>query len=170
VPFQEVESDVIASFNATRELGREWDGSPLRDLVLAAPSTKGRFAREIVGRLAAAAGVPFTNVAGTYGNRRRVGSKVCEIKLSTEDSARFQQVRPPVGAYDYLLGLGVHPHDLVYWVIPADDVQRFIDDGIIEYQHADTSLWFFPATVDDDDFSAYRTNAEGVIELFKSFD
>ena len=167
--FHRLEDEVIASFDSSRHIGVEWDGSPLRDLVTAAPSTKGRFAREIVGRLASAAGTSFTSVAGAAGSRRRVGATVCEIKLSTEDPPRFQQVRPPDGAYDCLIGIGVHPHDLVYWVIPAQVVQSFIDDGTISYQHAETSLWFFPETVDDDDYSPYRTDAAGVVERFRTF-
>ena len=146
--FHPLEDEVIRGFDASRDIGAEWEASPLRDLVTAAPSTKGRFAREIIGRLAAAAGVSFTNVAGAAGSRRRVSATVCEIKLSTEDPPRFQQVRPPGDAYDYLIGIGAHPHDLVYWVIPAGDVRSLINEGAIGYQHADTSLWFFPHTVD----------------------
>lgn len=167
--FDPLEDEVISGFDASREVGAEWEGSPLKELVAAAPSTKGRFAREIIARLAAAAGMSFSSVAGAAGSRRRVGTIVCEIKLSTEDPPRFQQVRPPHDAYDCLIGIGAHPHDLVYWVIPAEDVQTLIDRGAIGYQHADTSLWFFPHTVDDDEYSAYRTDAAGVVERFKAF-
>ena len=167
--FHPLEDEVINGFDASRDIGAEWQTSPLRDLVTAAPSTKGRFAREVIGRLAAAAGVSFASVAGSAGSRRRVGATVCEIKLSTEDPPRFQQVRPPGDAYDCLIGIGAHPHDLVYWVIPADDVQSLIDEGAIGYQHADTSLWFFPQTVDEDEFSPYRADAAGVVGHFRTF-
>jgi hypothetical protein len=167
--FHPLEDEVISGFGAAREIGVEWRGSPLRDLVTAAPSTKGRFAREIVSRLAEAAGMPLSSIPGSAGSRRRVGTRVCEIKFSTEDPPRFQQVRPPGDAYDWLIGIGAHPHDLVYWCIPADEVQALIDQGAIAYQHANTSLWFFPSTVDEDEFSSYRTDAAGVVARFRTF-
>ena len=63
----------------------------------------------MVQRLAAAAGVSFDHIAGQTGSRVRVGSAACEIKFSTEDPPRFQQVRPPSDGYDYLIGIGAIP-------------------------------------------------------------
>lgn len=114
--FHPLEHEIIAGFDASRPIGSEWKDSPLIELVAAAPATKGRFAREIIERLAAAADVPFGHVPGHTGGRVRVGSVACEIKFSTEDPPRFQQVRPPADGYDYLIGIGAHPQDLVYWV------------------------------------------------------
>jgi hypothetical protein len=167
--FHPVEAETIERFGASRIIEAIWDESPLRDLVASAPSTKGSFARTVVEALAAQAGVMFGPIAGSYGSRRGVGSKICEIKFSTEDPARFQQVRPPAGAYDYLIGIGAHPEDLVYWLIPASGVQDLIDEGEISYQHADTSLWFFPETTGPDAFSKYRLDAMGMIEQLQTF-
>ena len=167
--FHPLEQEIINGFDASRPLGSEWEASPLKALVVAAPATKGRFAREIVQRLAAAAGVSFDHIAGHTGSRVRVGSAACEIKFSTEDPPRFQQVRPPSDGYDYLIGIGAHPQDLVYWVIPAADVERLIDEEWIGYQHAETSLWFFPETEAPDAFATYRTTADGVIATFRAF-
>jgi hypothetical protein len=94
---------------------------------------------------------------------------VCEIKFSTEDPARFQQVRPPSDGYDYLIAIGAHPRDLVYWVIPAADVGKLIDDGDMTYQHAEESLWFFPEATGTDAFASYRMDSDGVIAKLSSF-
>ena len=117
--------------------------------------------------MAAAADVTFGHVLGYTGSRVQVGSAACEIKFSTEDPPRFQQVRLPSDGYDYLVGIGAHPHDLVYWVIPAEDLQKLIDEGWISYQHAETSLWFFPQTIDSDSFAPYRMTAEEVVAKFR---
>ena len=47
--------------------------------------------------------------------------------------------------------------------------QSLIDQEAISYQHADTSLCFFPDTVGDDDYAPFRINAAGVVELSKRF-
>jgi hypothetical protein len=167
VTFHPLEDEIISGFDSSRPISSEWENSPLKDLVVAAPATKGRFAREIIEQLAAAADVTFGHVRGHTGSRVRVGSAACEIKFSTEDPARFQQVRLPSDGYDYLIGIGAHPRDLVYWLIPADDVQKLIDEEWISYQHAETSLWFFPDTTDADAFAPYRMRAEEVIAKFR---
>lgn len=164
-----LEAEVIEHFQGSREIGPEWDGSALRELLPTAPSTKASFARKVGARLASEAGVEFRSLQGRAGSRRRVGSAVCEIKFSTEDPARFQQVRPPSDGYDYLIGIGAHPQDLVYWVIPAADVQSLIEQDEIIYQHAETSLWFFPEATGIDAFSPYRMDAQAVIEKLSSF-
>ena len=165
--FHPLEDEIINGFDASRPISSEWENSPLKELVVAAPATKGRFAREIIEQLAAAADDTFGQVPGHPGSRVQVGSAACEIKFSTEDPPRFQQVRLPSDGYDYLVGIGAHPQDLVYWVIPAEDVQKLIDEGWISYQHAETSLWFFPQTSDADAFAPYRMGAEGVIAKFR---
>ena len=167
--FHSLETETIEDFHASRELGPEWIDSKIRDLVPTAPSTKASFARKLIARLAEAAGVEFRSVQGRVGSRRRIGRQVCEIKFSTEDPARFQQVRPPSDSYDYLIGIGAHPQDFVYWVIPAADVQSLIEQDQITYQHAETSLWFFPEATGIDAFSPYRLDAQGVTEKLSSF-
>jgi hypothetical protein len=169
VAFHQLETEVIAAFRASRPIGAEWDDSPLRSLLPTAPATKASFARRIIERLAAEAGVSVNSLPGRAGSRRKIGNSVCEIKFSTEDPARFQQVRPPTEGYDHLIAIGAHPRDLVYWVIPAADVLKLIDEGHITYQHAEDSLWFFPEAAGNDPFASYRTDADGVIAAFASF-
>jgi hypothetical protein len=163
VAFTKIEKEVLDSFYTTRRIGPEWDDSALRDLLPAAPSTKASFARHLVDRLAAAAEVEFKSVSGRSGGRRQIVNSVCEIKFSTEDPPRFQQVRLPDDGYDYLLGIGAHPKDFVYWLIPARDLQELIDEGELSYQHAETSLWCFPETVADDSFAAFRMREKALI-------
>lgn len=93
--FHPLEDEIINGFDASRPISSEWEDSPLKELLVAAPATNGRFAREIIERLAAAADVTFGQVPGHSGSRVRVGSAACEIKFSTEDAPRFQQVRLP---------------------------------------------------------------------------
>jgi hypothetical protein len=169
VTFHSLETETIDDFHASRQLGPEWIDSKLRDLVPTAPSTKASFARKLIARLAEEAGVEFRSVEGRVGSRRRIGRAVCEIKFSTEDPARFQQVRPPSDGYDYLIGVGAHPKDFVYWVIPAAEVQSLIEQREITYQHAETSLWFFPEATGTDPFSPYRLDAQAVIKKLGSF-
>jgi hypothetical protein len=167
--FHPLEIETIDDFSGARELGSEWTGSPLYELVLAASSTKSAFARNVVASLATEAGVDFAGVPGRTGGRRKAGKMVCEIKFSTELPARFQQVRPPDDGYDYLLGIGAHPDSLVYWLIPAADVEALIEQKEISVQHASTSLWFFPHATQPDAFSPFRMNAEGLIDALRSF-
>jgi len=167
--FHHLESQTIEQFHALRRIGPEWDDSPLRDLLPTAPATKASFARNLMAQLAEEAGVEFRSVQGRSGSRRRIGSAVCEIKFSTEDPARFQQVRPPSDGYDYLIGIGAHPRDFVYWIIPAAAVQSLIEHCEITYQHAKDSLWFFPETTGTDPFSPYRSDAQAVVETLSSF-
>lgn len=167
--FHPLEIDTIDDYSGARELGPEWTGSPLHELVLAASSTKSAFARHVIASLATQAGVDFAGVPGRTGGRRKVGRMVVEIKFSTELPARFQQVRPPNDGYDYLVGIGAHPDALVYWLIPAADVEALIEQGEISAQHASTSLWFFPDATQPDAFSPFRMNAEGLIDALRLF-
>jgi hypothetical protein len=167
--FHPLEIEIIDDFSGARDLGPEWAESRLHELILAASGTKSAFARNVVASLAAAAGVDFAGVPGRTGGRRRVGRMVCEIKFSSELPARFQQVRPPDDGYEYLLGVGAHPDSLVYWLIPAGDVEALIERGEISYQHATTSLWFFPHATQSDAFSPFRMDAPGLIDALRSF-
>lgn len=167
--FHPLEIETINDFSGARELGPEWSESPLYELVLSASSTKGAFARKVIASLATEAAVDFGAVPGRTGGRRRVGKMVCEIMFSTELPARFQQVRPPSDGYDYLIGIGAHPDSLVYWLIPAADVESLIEQGEISIQHASTSLWFFPHATQPDAFSPFRMKADDVIDALRSF-
>src|SRR5438128_2472163 len=117
--FDPAELEAIQEFDASpRELG-EWRRSPLRPVVEAPPTSKGRFVRALIRRLGQEAGLPITRVPGRRGSRFRIGGAACELKFSTEDPPRFQQVRPPDDGYDYLLAVAARPDRLVYWLIPA---------------------------------------------------
>jgi hypothetical protein len=100
-----------------------------------------------------------------------VGTAVCEIKFSTENPARFQQVRPPDdgSGYHYLIGIAAQPDRFKYWVIPARDVFRLIDAGAITPQHANTSLWFYPQLDSSDDFAPFRYDRVGFTEQLRAF-
>lgn len=64
-----------------------------------------------------------------------------ELKASTEENPRFQQIRPPkmsnLSTYDYdgLLGLSVFRGKEEWWYVPAPDVERLISERIITQQH-----------------------------------
>jgi hypothetical protein len=78
--FHPLEDEIITGFDASRPIGSDWKDSSLKALVVAAPATKGRFAREIIEQLAAGAGVTFGQVSGYRETRVQVGSAACEIK------------------------------------------------------------------------------------------
>jgi hypothetical protein len=162
--FDPIEHKVIDDFHAEEMSDAAWSRSRLRLLRRVAPSTKGRFARQLVRDVAAEGHLTFESVRGRRGNRCRVNNAVCEIKFSMESPARFQQVRLPDDGYSYLIGIAAQPEEFVYWVIPALDVRRFIDTGDIEPQHADTSLWFRAELAQDDAFSEFRFAQKGFVE------
>lgn len=91
-----------------------------------------------------------------------VGGCRYEVKFSTEDPPRFQQVRDPRRddggfAYDGLVCISGRPDGLVYWLIPAGDVANLMDAGKIIVQHAQsTTKWFLPSGRERDVFAAYR--------------
>ncbi len=85
-----------------------------------------------------------------------------EVKFSTEDPPRFQQVRDPrledgTLKYDFLLGISARPEGLVYWRFRAEEVGRLMDAGSIIVQHAmgDTK-WFRPSRTVADVFAECR--------------
>ena len=164
--FAPTERSVITEFpqDPTR---LDWRGTDVEFLLGLAPAAKGSFACLLVKRLAEAAGVPFGRLPGRVGSRVRVGQSRCEIKFSTEDPARFQQVRPPADGYDYLIGIAVRPQGIWYWLISASDVARLFDDDEIKAQAAESSRWFFPKLSGTDVFSPYRSNAADFVRNLK---
>ena len=166
--FEKVEREAILDFEAQVNAARpEWADSDLAFLVNTAPATKGRFARNLVQALAECADAEVSAVRGRIGNRRQVGNVVVEMKLSTEDPPRFQQVRPPEGEYDHLIGVCVRPYAITYWLIPGADVARLIDEDEISFQHAARSRWFFPSLTADDAFSLYRLSASEFVHRLR---
>jgi hypothetical protein len=168
VTFDPAELETIKRFRVGPREQPEWRDSPLRPVVVAAPTSKGRFARTLIERLGQEAGVSVARVPGRRGSRFKVGSAVCELKFSTEDPPRFQQVRPPADGYDYLVGIAARPDRLVYWFMAAEDVTQLMEDGSIAFQHAETSRWFFPRVTGRDEFSSFRHNAKGLVNKLRS--
>jgi hypothetical protein len=115
--FSSIERKAITEFRDETRDSPDWEKSSAGYLRPTAPSTKGRFARRLIEQLATDAGVPFAPVSGRSGNRRLIGKAVCELKLSMESPARFQQVRPPTDGYDYLVGICIQPSIVRYWLI-----------------------------------------------------
>jgi hypothetical protein len=168
VAFEEVERETIVDFEAQVNAARpEWADSDLAFLVNTAPATKGRFARNLLQALAEAADAEVFAVRERAGNRRQIGNVVVEMKFSMEDPPRFQQVRPPEGEYDHLIGVCVRPHAITYWLIPGADVARLIDEDEISFQHAEDSRWFFPSLTADDAFSSFRSRASEFVQRLR---
>jgi len=122
----------------------------------------------LIERLGQEAGVSVARVPGRRGSRFTVGRAVCELKFSTEEPPRFQQVRPPTDGYEYLIGIGARPDRFCYWFMAAEDVTRMIADGLIAFQHAKTSCWFFPSATRRDEFSRFRHDTKGVIKKLRT--
>jgi hypothetical protein len=156
-----------------RDLRRveEWPiDSPLGFVIHLAPRTRGKLGELLISRLAVALGLqcaPSRSADFDLLISRRSGSVRTEIKFSTENPPRFQQVRNPRRAdglkYDNLVCVSGRPEGLVYWLLDALEVERYIDDRIILVQHQDSQTnWFFPSRTLDDAFSGHRVEFEGL--------
>lgn len=140
----------------------EWPPeSPLSFVLSLAPRTRGKLGEMLLRRLAEDAGVA-TAKAESVSYDLRVGAARCEVKFSTEDPPRFQQVRDPRVAdgshrYDYLVCISGRPHGIVYWLIPAEALGTLMDEGHIIVQHAmSDTKWFLPSRTESDVFSSFR--------------
>lgn len=105
----------------------------------------------------------------------RVGQARCEVKFSTEDPPRFQQVRDPRDAgatkYDYLVCISGRPHGLVYWLIPAEALGGLMDDLYVTVQHAmSDTKWFLPSRLESDVFAGFRFVYEDFVKALASID
>lgn len=160
--FSSSEVEALDEFRTTLKKVAEWPpDSPLSFVLGLAPHTKGRMAEMLLARIAQEAGLT-TAKAESREYDVGVASLRCEVKFSTEDPPRFQQVRDPRRPngsmkYDYLVGISGRPHGLLYWLIPADALGTLMDQGHVTIQHAmSDTKWFFPSLDEGDVFSAYR--------------
>lgn len=141
--------------------------SPLSFVLTLASRTRGKLGEMLVDGIAQRAGLS-TSKASSHAYDRRIGRSQCEIKFSTEDPPRFQQVRDPrLGSgkqktYDHLICISGRPHGLIYWLIPAQAVSLSMDAGEIVIQHAmSDTKWFFPSRTASDAFSNFRFDYKG---------
>lgn len=159
--FSPGEIHALAELRGTLRQVAEWPpDSPLSFVLMLAPRTRGKLGELLLKRLAEDAGLP-TSKAESVAYDIRIGTVRCEVKFSTEDPARFQQVRDPreIDAlkYDYLVSISGRPHGLVYWLMPARVVGDLMDQGQITVQHAmSDTKWFFAARTGLDAFSNFR--------------
>ena len=137
-----------------------------------APRTRGKLGELLLDRLAVRAGMT-TGAAESVAYDRRVGRARCEMKFSTEDPPRFQQVRDPrlpdgQWKYDHLVCVSGRPHGVVYWLIPAQALAGLMDEGHITVQHAmSDTKWFLPSRTESDVYSSFRYTYEGFIEALR---
>lgn len=149
----------------------EWPpDSPLSFVLMLAPRTRGKLGEMLLARIAEGAGLT-AGKAESVAYDVKVGAARCEVKFSTEDPPRFQQVRDPRGSdstkYDFLVCISGRPHGLVYWLIPSSALGELMDCGHITVQHAmSDTKWFLPSRTDSDAFAGYRFAYEDfVMEL-----
>lgn len=134
-----------------------------------ASRTRGKLGEMLVDGIARRAGLS-TAKPSSVDYDRQIGSSHCEIKFSTEDPPRFQQVRDPrlesgERKYDHLICVSGRPHGLVYWIIPASEVGTLMDEEKITVQHAmSNTKWFLPSRTDSDTFSVFRYTYEDFLE------
>lgn len=160
--FSPDEVAALAELSATLKQVAEWPpDSPLSFVLMLAPRTRGKLGEMLLRYIADKAGIGTTK-AESVAYDLGVGALNCEVKFSTEDPPRFQQVRDPRvegGAmkYDYLVCISGRPHGLVYWLIPADALGGLMDEGAITVQHAmSETKWFLPSRTDSDAFASFR--------------
>ena len=167
--FADGEIEALGELRASLRQVAEWPPeSPLSFVLLLAPRTRGKLGESLVDAIARRAGIA-TGPASSVAYDRQIGSSRCEVKFSTEDPPRFQQVRDPrlegEYKYDYLVCVSGRPHGLVYWLIPAAAVAELMDDGAIVVQHAmSDTKWFLPSRTDSDVFSSFRHDYESLVE------
>ena len=160
--FSPGEVKALSDLRATLKQVAEWPPeSPLSFVLLLAPRTRGKLGELLLKRIAEDAGL-VTAKAESVAYDLRIGSLRCEVKFSTEDPPRFQQVRDPrlddgSARYDHLICISGRPRGLVYWLIPADALGALMEAGDITVQHAmSDTKWFLPSRTDSDAFSGFR--------------
>jgi hypothetical protein len=173
IEFSPEEVEALRELRTVLRQVAEWPPeSPLSFVLLLAPRTRGKLGELLLDRLATAADLP-TGAATSVAYDRGIGSARCEVKFSTEDPPRFQQVRDPrlpegQLKYDYLVCISVRAHGLVYWLIPARVVGELMDAGQITVQHAmSDTKWFLPSRTESDAFSSFRYLYEDFIEALR---
>lgn len=86
--------------------------------------------------------MPSTELYDIAWSPRETGATYrIELKASSERNPRFQQIRPPRmkggrrNEYDALLCLGVFRDAIEWWLLPAEDVTRLMEEHVITQQH-----------------------------------
>jgi hypothetical protein len=174
IEFAAGEREALTELQGSLRQIAEWPpDSPLSFVLMLAPRTRGKLGEMLLARFAAHAGLK-TSKAGSVAYDLGVGSACCEVKFSTEDPPRFQQVRDPrqpdgTLKYDYIVCISARPHGLVYWMIPGAALGQLMDDGHVTVQHAmSDTKWFLPSRTESDAFSGFRYGYEGLLEALKS--
>ncbi|MGI8633610.1 MAG: hypothetical protein ACR2NA_13845 [Solirubrobacterales bacterium] len=173
--FSPGEISALADLRGSLKQVAEWPpDSPLAFVLMLAPRTRGKLGEMLLEQIGRDAGMAVGK-AESVAYDVRLDEVRCEVKFSTEDPPRFQQVRDPREAgttkYDYLVCISGRPHGLVYWLIPAEAVGVLMDDGHITVQHAmSDTKWFLPSRTDSDAFSAFRCTYEDFLEALTTID
>lgn len=153
----------------------EWPpDSPLSFVLTLAPRTRGKLGEMLLAQIAGDAGLAVGK-AESVAYDVLVGKARCEVKFSTEDPPRFQQVRDPREGgetrYDYLVCISGRPHGLVYWLIAAKALGGLMDDGHVTVQHAmSDTKWFLPSRVGADVFAGFRLVYEDFVKGLSAID
>lgn len=160
--FSPGEVRALENLRGTLRQVAEWPPeSPLSFVLSLAPRTRGKLGEMLLKQLAEEAGL-VTGKAESVAYDLQVGAARCEVKFSTEDPPRFQQVRDPRAddgseRYDCLICVSGRPHGLVYWLIPSAGLGTLMDGGAITVQHAmSDTKWFLPSRTESDAFSSFR--------------
>jgi hypothetical protein len=159
--FSPGEVRALADLRGALKQVAEWPpDSPLSFVLMLAPRTRGKLGEMLLAQIAGEAGLTVGK-AESVAYDVRIGQARYEVKFSTEDPPRFQQVRDPreAGAtkYDFLVCISGRPHGLVYWLIPAEALGGLMDDGYVTVQHAmSDTKWFLPSRLETDVFASYR--------------
>jgi hypothetical protein len=160
--FADGEMKALAELRGTLKQVAEWPPeSPLSFVLMLAPRTRGKLGELLLKQIAEDAGLA-TRKPESVAYDLRIGAMRCEVKFSTEDPPRFQQVRDPrledgSAKYDYLACISGRPHGLVYWLIPTEALGSLMDEAHITVQHAmSDTKWFLPSRTASDAFSLFR--------------
>ncbi|MDQ3678520.1 MAG: hypothetical protein M3401_17275 [Actinomycetota bacterium] len=173
--FSAGEVRALADLRASLKQVAEWPpDSPLSFVLMLAPRTRGKLGEMLLAQIAREAGLTVGK-AESVAYDVQIGKARCEVKFSTEDPPRFQQVRDPRKTnptkYDYLVCISGRPHGLVYWLIPAEALGGLMDDGSVTVQHAmSDTKWFLPSRVESDVFAGFRFVYEDFVKALAAID
>ena len=167
--FSAGEVRALSQLRSTLKQVAEWPPeSPLSFVLMLASRTRGKLGEMLLRHIAEEAGMRAAN-AESVAYDVRIGGARCEVKFSTEDPPRFQQVRDPrledgATKYDYLVCISGRPHGLVYWLIPASGLGDLMDAGYVTVQHAmSDTKWFLPSRTQSDAFAGFRFTYEDFV-------
>lgn len=171
--FSPAEIKALGELRGALKQVAEWPpDSPLSFVLMLAPRTRGKLGEMLLRHIAHHAGIG-TGKAESVAYDVRIGAARCEVKFSTEDPPRFQQVRDPRlesggTKFDYLVCISGRPHGLVYWLVPARALGELMDSGSITVQHAmSDTKWFLPSRTESDVFASFRAVYEDFVEALR---